>query len=134
MVTGKLGNCSKCGRLYLRVRAICDDCFQKQEEDYHQAATYLRNNPGSTIQELHEATNVSIAQIRQFIWTGRIISGNFPNLSYPCEACGSMIQKGKTCSTCLGNINKLASKVQNEGNEQKRDQKEKNNGYISKFL
>lgn len=109
MTTTQLGNCPKCGKLYMRIRSICNECYQKQEDDFLKTAKYLRDHRGSTIQELSEDTGVTITQIRQFIWAGRIIVNQFPNLSYPCESCGSPIQTGRKCSSCLDTLNQLAN-------------------------
>ncbi|MEH7251815.1 flagellar protein [Neobacillus niacini] len=131
MAAPKLGNCPKCRKLYLRIREICDDCYQKQDEDYLKVAVYLREYPGTTIQVLSDETAVSIAQIRHFIMIGRIIMGNFPNLSYPCETCGNMIKTGRTCSSCRDTIQQLTAKIEQEDSSHDRDIA---GGYITKYL
>ncbi|MDQ0199582.1 flagellar protein [Neobacillus ginsengisoli] len=134
MGTPKLGNCSRCGKLFLRIRNFCDECYQKQEDDFLKAAAFLRDFPGSTIQEVNEATKVTVAQIRQFIWDGRILVSDLPNLSYPCETCGNMIRAGRTCSTCIETLNKLASQINNEKNEINQERNGKTGGYIKNYL
>lgn len=136
-MTVKLGNCKRCGKLYLRMRDFCDDCYQKQEDDFLKVAEYLRDHPGIIIQELSEETQVSILQIRQFILEGRILVGNFPNLSYPCENCGTMIRTGKTCDICNDTLQQLS--MQNLQEEKEFRQKvsehhEKRNAYITHKL
>ena len=134
MSTPKLGNCPNCGKLFLRIRNLCDACIQKQEEDYQKAAAYLREHPGCTIQVLSEATGVSMIQIRQFILAGRILADHFPNLSYPCELCGSQINTGKICGKCMKSAHDLKLQVQ-RGAEDNRSGKGRNTpGYISKYL
>jgi flagellar operon protein (TIGR03826 family) len=132
MGSPQLGNCTKCGKLFLRIRDLCNDCYQKQEDDFLKVSTYLRNQSGSTIQELSDATRVSIAQIRQFILAGRILVGEFTNLSYPCETCGNMIQTGRTCSSCMASINKL--RLQDEEEERSDERTGKTGGYITNYL
>lgn len=135
MALPQIKNCPKCGKIYLRVRDICDDCFQKQELDYLSVADYLRDYPGSTIHEVSEATHISVSQIRQFILAGRILIGNFPNLSYPCEVCGSMIKTGKRCKNCNETISRLAqhgSVGEDENNEKERIGKD--GGYFKNYL
>jgi flagellar operon protein (TIGR03826 family) len=131
-------NCPKCGKLYLRIRNICDVCYQKQEDDFLKAAAYLRDHSGITIQELSDATDVTVTQIRQFIWAGRILVDQFPNLSYPCETCGNMIQTGKKCSSCMDTLNKLASQVEKREEKDEGDRSNERNGiaggYISHYL
>ncbi|WP_098571387.1 flagellar protein [Bacillus sp. AFS073361] len=118
MGTPKLGNCPKCRKLFLRTRDLCDACYQKQEDDYLKASAYLRENPGSTIQEVSDKTMVSVTQIRHFIVARRIFAGQFPNLSYPCETCGEMIRTGRTCNSCMDTLNQLAAQLEkNEGQQ-----------------
>jgi flagellar operon protein (TIGR03826 family) len=133
LATPQLGNCPKCRKLYLRIRNICDECYQKHEEDYLKTAAYLREYPGSTIQEVSEETQVSVVQIRQFILSGRIIMGNFPNLTYPCETCGNMIRAGKTCKSCRAKINQIEQQADKEEREHSQE-KTKAGGYITHYL
>ncbi|WP_312476088.1 flagellar protein [Neobacillus sp.] len=138
MGTPQLTNCPKCGKLFLRIRNICDVCYKKQEDDFLKAAAYLRDHTGITLQELSEATDVSVTQIRQFIWAGRILVDNFPNLSYPCESCRNMIQKGRKCSSCMDTLNRLANQVGIKEENEKRDPSQERDGiaggYISHYL
>lgn len=134
MATPQLGNCPKCGKLFLRITVLCAACYQKQEEDYLKAADYLRDHSGGTIQELSDATEVSIAQIRQFILAERILVSQFPNLSYPCETCGSMIRTGKTCSNCMDTLNKLANQVEKGEEDPSAERNDLSGGYISRYL
>lgn len=133
MATPQLGNCPKCRKLYLRIRNICDECHQKAEEDYLKTASYLREYPGSTIQEVSEETKVSVAQIREYILTGRILMGSFPNLTYPCETCGNMIRAGRVCKICSTQINQLETNSQKEV-EHSPERNDKAGGYITRYL
>lgn len=107
-----LGNCTRCGKLFLKLRDICPDCFQKQEDNFVLVNEYIRNHNNCTIQEVSDETGVSITQIRQFILANRIIVNNFPNLSYPCDTCGSQIKEGKKCQSCMVTINELSKQVE----------------------
>ncbi|MDF2557332.1 MAG: flagellar protein [Bacillales bacterium] len=134
-MAAQLMNCRKCGKLFLRVKQICEDCYNKQEEDFKKVTDYLREFPGSTIHELVEETKVSATQIREFILAERILSSNFSNLSYSCESCGSKIQSGKLCSNCLQTINKLAKQVTQEVTPHREVEKSgKSSGYITRNL
>lgn len=136
LVAPQLGNCPKCGKLFLRVRNICDGCYQKQEDDFLKVSGYLRDHSGITIKELSDGTGISVAQIRQYIWAGRIIADHFPNLTYPCEMCGNMIGKGKKCLSCLSTLNHMANQI-GSGKEKEDGNNGKTGatgGYISKYL
>jgi uncharacterized protein len=134
LATPRLGNCPKCKKLYLRIRDICDECYQKQEEDFIKVATYLREYPGSTLQVLSDETEVSVAQIRYFILIGRIVAGHFPNLAYPCETCGKMIQTGRSCTTCMTTVHGSLENYQKGKDEQSNDGNTNAGGYITKYL
>lgn len=123
MTAPRLGNCRKCGKLFLCFRDICDECYQKQEDDFLRVAAYLREHSGSTIQEVSEATEVSIKQIREFILGRRILLTELPNLGYPCEACGEMIRTGTKCSSCLETLHQIAQHVDNGQVQQKENER-----------
>lgn len=134
MLTPQLGNCPKCGKLFLRTKGLCEDCYQKQEDDYLTVSAYLREHPRISIQELSDATKVSVDQIRQFIWAKRILVTYFPNLSYPCKICGNMIRTGKACPSCTDTINKLANQVKKDDGDKSQDRNGTPRGYISRYL
>ena len=107
MSLGKLANCSRCDALFVQaVRDICPKCYQEVEKEYELCAKFLRKreNRGATIHQVSEGTGVSVKQITRFIKEGRIsVEGN-PNLGYPCESCGTTIQKGSICPSCMRNL------------------------------
>ncbi|NMD69117.1 flagellar protein [Bacillus sp. DNRA2] len=120
-MVSSLGNCPKCGKLYLKVRKICDACFEKQEEDFRKVSSYLWDHPGCSMKELSEGTDVSTSQIRQFIMENRILIGQFSNLSYPCDSCGKPIKHGRTCPSCLKNVRELAQTIEFEKQKEKEE-------------
>lgn len=130
----QLGNCPRCRKLYLKIRDICDECYQKQEHDFVKVAAHLREDPGDTIQEVSDATKVSVGQIRQFILQGRILASNFPNLSYPCEICGTLIHKGKTCKNCMNTIHKQTNSIVKAEDDDLQNPNGKSGGYIKNYL
>ncbi len=118
-----LGNCPRCGRLYaLNFRDVCSNCIKEIEREYQDCADYLRENKGATIQELSDATEVSIKQITRFIREGRISIENAPNMMYPCEVCGTLIRDGHMCDSCRTRLTKdlagAAREVGQKGNDQ----------------
>ncbi|MCM3079647.1 TIGR03826 family flagellar region protein [Brevibacillus invocatus] len=104
MSLGRLANCSRCDALFVRVaRDICPKCFQEVEKEYELCSRFLRKreNRGSNIHQVSEATGVSVKQITKFIKEGRIsVEGN-PELGYPCESCGFLIRTGNICESCI---------------------------------
>lgn len=107
---GELENCPKCGNLFMKtnLRDICQNCWKEEEKAYETVYTYMRKreNRAATIPQIEKATGVEEELILKFIKTGRLQVTNFPNLGYPCDRCGRIIQKGKLCESCAGNLRK----------------------------
>ena len=100
---GDLANCSKCGSLYVQsLRPICPSCYKKEEEDFQLVSGYMRQkkNRMATLLDVCKHTEVEERTIRQFIREGRLMVTTFPNLGYPCESCGNMIQSKRICGPC----------------------------------
>jgi flagellar operon protein (TIGR03826 family) len=115
--------CPRCGKIFAKgIRDICPACVKTVEEEYERCVEYLRKNNGANIQELSEATEVSVKQITKFIREGRISLANAPNLMYPCEVCGILIREGLMCDRCR---NRLRNDIrQAEELEQRRKEAE----------
>jgi len=106
-----LSYCPRCGRLFARgIRDVCNTCVENIEKEYEMCVEYLKEHKGATINEVSEATEVSVKQIAKFIREGRISTENMPNLSVPCEVCGLPIQEGTMCLSCR---NKLQRELRN---------------------
>jgi flagellar operon protein (TIGR03826 family) len=99
--------CPRCNRLYARNQfGVCPKCLKEIEAQYEACVKYLRENRGCTIQELSDETEVPIKQITKFIRDGRISLANMPNMSYPCEVCGTEIREGHICDSCRSKLAK----------------------------
>jgi flagellar operon protein (TIGR03826 family) len=102
-----LDNCPRCGRLYVKnILNLCQPCIKELEHEYETCVIYLRENRGTTIQELSDATEISIKEITRFIREGRISIANAPNMMYPCEVCGTLIRDGHMCDNCRNRLRK----------------------------
>ncbi len=110
-----IANCPRCGKVFAKgLREVCHACFDEIEGEYNKCTEYLRENKGATIAELSDATGVTIRQITRFIKEGRISLYNAPNLSYPCESCGTLIREGNLCDTCRARIASGVKRVQDQ--------------------
>ncbi|WP_168123433.1 TIGR03826 family flagellar region protein [Paenibacillus sp. HB172176] len=108
-----LDNCPRCGKLFAKnFRDVCPACIREIDNEYQRCADYLREYKGAIISELSEATNVSIKQITKFIREGRISMMNAPNLSYPCESCGTFIRENHICDACRARLMKDTQQMQ----------------------
>ncbi|MCA1293999.1 flagellar protein [Paenibacillus sp. alder61] len=98
-------NCPRCGRLFAKnFKDICPVCIKDIEKEYEKCLEYLRQEKTATIQEVSDATEVSVRQITKFIKEGRISIANNPNMMYPCEVCGVLIREGNMCDGCRGRL------------------------------
>ncbi|WP_435172231.1 TIGR03826 family flagellar region protein [Paenibacillus glycanilyticus] len=98
-------NCPRCGKIFAKnFRDVCPACIREIDKEYELCSTYLREQKGAVITELHEATGVSIKQITKFIKEGRISLLNAPNLMYPCEVCGTLIRENNICGNCRARL------------------------------
>jgi flagellar operon protein (TIGR03826 family) len=107
MALGKLANCTRCDMLFLMAtRDICQKCYIEVEQEYEKCARFLRKreNRGSTIHQVSEATGVTVKQITRFIKEGRISIVDNPHMGYPCESCGILIRSGNLCDACAGGL------------------------------
>ncbi|WP_302815396.1 flagellar protein [Selenomonas flueggei] len=100
-MAGKMKNCSSCGKVFIAINnsRVCPDCREKEEQWEKEIIEYVREHPKSQIPEIVEATGVQEPIIRRMIREGRFLSSNV-ELFYPCEKCGSPIQKGQYCDKC----------------------------------
>lgn len=122
-----LGNCPRCGRLFANnFRDICPSCIKEIEEEYEKCLNYLREEKLATIQEVHEATGVSIKQITKFIKEGRISVANNPNMTYPCEVCGVLIREGNMCDSCRTRLTRDFASATREETQKLAGQNDKN--------
>ncbi|WP_054942268.1 TIGR03826 family flagellar region protein [Paenibacillus ihuae] len=108
-------NCPRCGRLYVKnIMDICQPCIKELEHQYETCVEYLRKNRGTNIQELSDATEISIKEITRFIREGRISIANAPNMMLPCEVCGTLIRDGHMCESCRNRLRRDLSNAAKE--------------------
>ncbi|MBU5670945.1 TIGR03826 family flagellar region protein [Paenibacillus brevis] len=132
-----LENCPRCGKLFAKnFREICPACIKDIEREYELCLEYLRAEKTATIQEVSEATKVSIRQITKFIREGRISIANNPNMMYPCEVCGVLIREGNMCDSCRARLARdLSAAAREEGKFKASDENRGGGAYgiVDKF-
>ncbi|WP_018922006.1 TIGR03826 family flagellar region protein [Salsuginibacillus kocurii] len=112
-------NCPRCGRLFMKaLRDICDHCKKELDQRFEKVYKYMRvrENRAATIEQVVEATEVPEDDISRFVKEGRLKPRQFPNLTYPCDACGTAIQEGRICESCREGINKDLKTLETEQN------------------
>lgn len=114
-----VANCPRCGKVFVKgFNDVCPNCVKEIDQQYERCVKYIRENKGTSINDLSEATEVSIKQITKFIREGRISIMNAPNMSYPCEVCGTLIRDKMICESCRSNLAKVVRN--NTEDEQRR--------------
>lgn len=125
MVSLNIDYCPRCGKVFAKgIREICPNCVREVEEEYERCVTYLRENKGANIQELSDATEVTIKQITKFIREGRISLYNAPNLMIPCEVCGTLIREGLMCDKCRNRF-QSDMKLADEKEQRRREEEQR---------
>lgn len=94
-----LANCKECGKLYNKmVSEYCSDCNDIIEGYFSIISEYIYDNGPQPIHIVSAETGVKEKWIMQFIRDGRLIDSK---IEYPCQQCGSYINRGKLCDKCI---------------------------------
>jgi flagellar operon protein (TIGR03826 family) len=97
--------CQKCRRLYQYVgHPLCPDCIRDLDNQFNDVKNYLYDNPGSSMEEVCEATGVDGAQIVRWLREGRLVTDDRNAALLTCITCGAPIRIGQYCEACKGNL------------------------------
>nr|WP_017553668.1 TIGR03826 family flagellar region protein [Heyndrickxia coagulans] len=118
----ELANCPNCGKLYVKnpVRDVCEDCYREEEAAFERVFQFLRKreNRAATIETIVEKNHVPEKLVFKWVRNGRLLIAHFPNLAYPCDRCGKLIQSGKLCEECAKTIAKDLERFEKEKKRQ----------------
>lgn len=109
--------CKSCKRIfnYLSGPVICPACVEKLEEKFKEVKDYIRENPHSSLQDVSEAKEVSVKQLKTWVREERLKFADDSPVGIECMNCGAMIKYGKYCEACKGKmINNLSHAVVEE--------------------
>ncbi len=96
----QLKNCPNCGKVYVDTgMRMCRDCYEKELKQEDEIASYVRDNPNSTVKQICEALNVKERIVMRMIKAGRFVAAGV-QVGYPCESCGAIITRGRLCDKC----------------------------------
>ena len=95
-------NCRKCRKIFNYVMGpiLCPGCREDEEEKFQEVKKYVQDKPGSGIQEVSEACDVSVSLIRQWLREERLMLTDESPMGINCEHCGRMIKSGRFCVEC----------------------------------
>lgn len=99
-------SCKNCGRLfnYLQGPPICQACRKKLEDKFTEVRNYIRENDSATMQEISDAMEISVKQIKQWVREERLTFSSESPVGIECESCGAMIRTGRFCDKCKGTM------------------------------
>lgn len=103
-------NCRNCGRLfnYIGGPNICQACRDETEKKFADVKEYIQDNPHCSMQDISDANDVTINQIRQWVREERLQFSDDSPIGIECESCGAIIKTGKYCEACK---NKMANSL-----------------------
>lgn len=105
-------NCPRCGRIFTKMsNPICDDCVKAEEELFQTVKKYIDDNPNNTLEQVSEATGVSVRKILKYLKDGRLETTKGMGRVLKCEQCGRPIARGKFCDACVININQSVTEL-----------------------
>lgn len=106
-------NCRDCGRLfnYIGGPKICPDCVEALDKKFLLAKEYIYNHSSAGLQDVAEAAEVSVAQIKQWVKEERLIFSSEAGSVLECEQCGAPIVTGRFCQKCKDAMQKNLSSV-----------------------
>lgn len=95
-----LKNCELCNKVFAHPnRSLCEDCYRSTQKKFDAVKEYLHENPGASVVEVAEATEVEVEIIYEYIKEGRL--NIIPkDAQLVCEICGTKIQSGRVCVEC----------------------------------
>jgi flagellar operon protein (TIGR03826 family) len=106
--------CKRCKKLFqVTTDKICDECKEKEKEEFDIVKDFIRDNPNKTVIEISYSTGIDEEVILSFLRKGRLQNSGY-TLTYPCENCQAPITSGTLCPKCQGNIESTMSKLKDE--------------------
>ena len=104
----EIRNCKNCKKLfnYLQGPQLCPACVEELEKKFAEVKKYVWDNKGANIDQVSEACEVSVKQIKQWIREERLVFSDAALGGITCESCGTPICSGRFCEACkaqLGN-------------------------------
>ena len=115
--------CKTCKRLfnYITGPVRCPACADVLEKKFQQVKQYIWDNKTASLQEISDANDVSIGQLRQWVREERLSFTEDSPVGLECEACGATIKTGRFCDNCKGKLsNTLMSALPKETKQERK--------------
>lgn len=115
--------CKTCKRLfnYITGPVRCPACADALEKKFQQVKQYIWDNKMASLQEISDANDVSIGQLRQWVREERLSFTQDSPVGLECESCGATIKTGRYCDNCKGRLsNTLMSALPKETKQERK--------------
>lgn len=115
----ELKNCAICRKIFSQnaKESICRDCIVAEEEKFQTVREYLKENPGASISQVSDETDVSTKKIMRYLKDGRIEISSSSGSILKCEKCGVSITTERFCRECKAKVIKKITAVANLSKE-----------------
>lgn len=123
-------NCKKCGKIFNYVMGpiICPACREASEAKFQEVKEYIREHKGCGINEVADACEVEVGQIKQWLRDDRLEVTEDSMITLQCESCGATIRSGRFCDKCKNQTASGLQQVVNDARpkapEPKKDEKQ----------
>lgn len=98
--------CRTCKRLfnYITGPVRCPACSDALEKRFQKVKQYIWDNKTASLQEIAEANDVSVGQLRQWVREERLCFTKDSPVGLECESCGATIKTGRYCDSCKNKL------------------------------
>lgn len=112
----KIRNCARCGKIFTAMNGekVCRDCVQKEKEFEEKVISYIRENPGSSLKDVMQATGANDKMMKRMMKEGIFSPSSgvqVEGTTYPCMKCGRQITHGTYCMDCLSQLRMQTKKA-----------------------
>lgn len=118
-------NCKLCSKLFnYQGSPVCPSCNKKLEEKFTIVREYIRDNPGVSMSQVSEETEVPIQQLKKWVRQERLQFTKESGIKIDCESCGKPILTGRFCNACKSRMTNSFTGLYSEPAEQKAKRKD----------
>ncbi len=100
MRTLKCRRCSQVFTVQGSLGQLCPNCIREEEEIYSKVRSFVKDNPGVSVQEVSEILSISRAKIMTYIKEERLEVTSNSKTILKCKNCGKPITTGLFCGDC----------------------------------
>lgn len=122
--------CRTCKRLfnYITGPVRCPACSDALEKKFQEVKAYIWDHKTASLQEISEANDVSVGQLRQWVREERLCFTEDSPVGLECENCGAIIKTGRYCANCKSKLsNTLMSAITKEEKPAHKDPRDTRN-------